>query len=158
MAKGIIGLVSVIFLTASSLATEVVDVPLARLTEADMKNLTDARVGLVRKLLQITPEQERNWPPVEEAMRLRAAGRFKRIMAAYDQLDQKREANPVELLRLQAAALVERAAEVNRLADAWQPLYQNLNPNQKQRMRLLAQRVLRDAADTEMYSEDIDQD
>jgi hypothetical protein len=33
---------------------------------------------------------------------------------------------------------------MKRLADAWQPLYQTLNPDQKQRMRLLAMHVVRE--------------
>jgi hypothetical protein len=56
-------------------------------------------------------------------------------------------------------ALAQRAANLKRLADAWAPLYQTLNPDQKERMRLLAMHVvhqLRDGVDSrpmEMYDE-----
>jgi hypothetical protein len=34
--------------------------------------------------------------------------------------------------------LAERSAGLKKLADAWQPLYESLEPNQKQRLRFLA--------------------
>ena len=51
-------------------------------------------------------------------------------------------------------------ANLKKLADAWAPLYQTLNPDQKERMRFLVTRVLHDVqvgAATrrmEMYDED----
>jgi len=38
-----------------------------------------------------------------------------------------------------ADALAQRGASLKKLADAWQPLYQSFNPDQKRRMRLLVQ-------------------
>jgi len=67
-------------------------------------------------------------------------------------------------LRGRADALAQRAAGLKKLADAWLPLYQSLNPDQKQRMQVLAVRVLRqlkDAVDTRrmaMYDEEDDED
>jgi hypothetical protein len=81
-----------------------------------------------------------------------------------ERLDQQRAVDPIELLRGRADALAQRAAGLNKLADAWQPLYQSLTPDQKQRMRVLAVRVLRqlkDAVDTrrmEIYDEKDDED
>ena len=81
-----------------------------------------------------------------------------------ERLGQQRAVDPVELLRGRADALARRAAGLKKLADAWQPLYQSLNPDQKQRMQVLAVRVLRqlkDAVDTrrmEMYDEEDDED
>ena len=36
----------------------------------------------------------------------------------------------------------KRSAGLNKLVDAWEPLYQSLNPDQKQRLRLAAMDVL----------------
>jgi hypothetical protein len=72
---------------------------------------------------------------------------------------QQREVDPVELMRGRADALAQRASNLKKLADAWAPLYQSLNPDQKQRMRLLAMRVMRelrvgvDTRPMEMYDE-----
>jgi hypothetical protein len=40
--------------------------------------------------------------------------------------------------------LSERGAQLHKLADAWQPLYQALSPEQKDRMRLVASHVMRE--------------
>ena len=81
------------------------------------------------------------------------------MVAVAGKLGQQREVDPVELTRGRADALAQRAANLKKLADAWAPLYQTLNPDQKERMRLLARRVLRelnvavDAHPMEMYDE-----
>ena len=86
------------------------------------------------------------------------------IAAVAERLGQQRAVDPVDLLRGRADALAQRAAGLKKLADAWQPLYQSLNPDQKQRMQVLAVRVLRqlkDAVDTRrmaMYDEEDDED
>ena len=46
-----------------------------RLNAADRNNLTDMRIDLVKAALQLTPEQEKLWPPVESAIRARAEDR-----------------------------------------------------------------------------------
>jgi len=116
------------------------------MTPADLNSLTDARIGMTKAALQLTPEQQKFWPPIEEAIRARAQARVHRIAQLRTLADQagQREFNPVELMRGRAEALTERGANLKRLADAWQPLYQTLNPDQKQRMRLLAMHVVRE--------------
>jgi hypothetical protein len=116
------------------------------MTPADLNSLTDARIGMTKAALQLTPEQQKFWPPIEEAIRARAQARVHRIAQLRTLADQagQREFNPVELMRGRAEALTERGANLKKLADAWQPLYQTLNPDQKQRMRLLAMHVVRE--------------
>ena len=131
-------------------------------SQTEFNILTDARIGIVKAVLQLTPEHAKYWPAVEEAIRARAQTRYQRIAAVAERLDQQRAVDPIELLRGRADALAQRAAGLNKLADAWQPLYQSLTPDQKQRMRVLAVRVLRqlkDAVDThrmETYDEEDD--
>jgi len=133
-------------------------------SQTEFNILTDARIGIVKAVLQLTPEQAKYWPAVEEAIRARAQTRYQRIAAVAERLGQQRAVDPVDLLRGRADALAQRAAGLKKLADAWQPLYQSLNPDQKQRMRVLAVRVLRqlnDAVDTRrmaIYDEEDDED
>ena len=124
-----------------------------RLSEADLSALTDARIHLVKAALQLTPDQEKFWPPIEAAIRERARDRQARVAAAAARLREQRERSPIDVLRdrdpvefLQrhAAALAQRAADLKKLADAWQPLYQTLSPEQKRRMAALAIFVLRE--------------
>ena len=58
-----------------------------------------------------------------------------------------RNRDPVDFLRRRADALSQRSAELRRLADAWQPLYQTLSPDQRQRLGLVAVVVFRDLRD-----------
>ena len=106
--------------------------------------MTDARIGIVKAALQLTPEQEKLWPPVEEAIRANAEAKYNRMVAMAGKLGQQGEVDPVEVMRGRADALAQRAANLKKLADAWAPLYQTLNPDQKERMRFLVTRVLHD--------------
>jgi hypothetical protein len=108
-----------------------------RLTQAEFKMLTDVRVGVIRAALQLLPEQEKLWPAVDEAIRARAETRYRRLAVLRERLDQPRDIDPVQLYRQRADVLADRAAGLRKLADAWQPLYQTLTPEQKTRLRLV---------------------
>lgn len=131
-----------------------------RLNQAEFKMLTDIRVGVIKAALQLTPEQEKLWPTVEEAIRARADTRYRRLSALGEHTDQWRDIDPVQLYRQRADVLTERAAGLKRLADAWQPLYQSLTPDQKTRLRLVTVRAIEGLQDrlegrrSEMYDED----
>lgn len=144
-----------IFVTASTLAHA--QAPTAQapqpLSASDLGTLTDARVNIVKAALQLTPDQEKYWPAVEQAIRQRAEHRQARIASAATRIDELRNGglanavlnrNPIEFLHRRADALSQRAQDLQDLANAWQPLYQTLNPDQKRRMALLAVFVLRD--------------
>ena len=62
-------------------------------------------------------------------------------------IDVLRDRNPVEFLHRRADVLAQRAADLKKLADAWQPLYQTLNPEQRRRMAALAVIVFREMRD-----------
>jgi hypothetical protein len=113
--------------------------------------LTDARINIVKAVLQLTPDQEKYWPAIEDAIRARLKDRQARAaaFATSDLRDRSpiealRDRNPVDFLHRRADALAQRAADLKKLADAWQPLYQSLNADQKRRMGLLTLVVLRD--------------
>jgi len=148
MLKTVAAGLTALFVTASSLAHA--QAPSAagseqenpRLSSADLNALTDARIGIVKAALQLTPEQAKYWPAVEEAIRNRAMGRQVRLAALARQRDQG-DRDPIDIVRHRADALAQRAAELKQLADAWQPLYATLTPDQKQRLRLFAVNILR---------------
>ena len=50
-----------------------------QLLSLDWKTLTDMRIGAVKAALQLRPDQEKYWPPVEQAVRDRAAARRQRL-------------------------------------------------------------------------------
>jgi zinc resistance-associated protein len=104
--------------------------------------LIDARIGIVKAALQLTPEQAKYWPAVEEAIRSRAMGRQVRLAALSRQRDQG-DGDLVDDLRRRSDALAQRSTELKQLADAWQPLSATLTPEQKQRLRVFAVNILR---------------
>ena len=135
-----------LFVTASPLAYAQTAASAATLSGKDWNNLTDMRIDVVKAALQLTPDQEKYWPVIEGAIRERAKNRQGRFAEMEKRLTDVREGNPVEVLRnrdtvaflqRRADALAQRSADLKRLADAWEPLYKTLSPDQKQRMAFL---------------------
>lgn len=132
---------------------------------ADMKSLTDMRVGIVKAALQMTPEQEQYWPAVEEAIRNRAKNRqarLERIAELHENgpMEALGEHNPVELLQRRADRLIQRGNDLKKLAEAWEPLYKTLSEDQKRRMAFasyVAMRGMRDAIEHHSETEDDDE-
>ena len=129
------------------------------ITGADF-NATDARVGIIKAALQLTPDQEKYWPAVEEAIRARAKNqqaRFERLAALGDTGSMER--NAVELMQRRADTLIQRGADLKKLAEAWEPLYKTLSPDQKKRVAFAsyaAMRGMRDAIEHRIETEDDD--
>ena len=127
-----------------------------RISAADWNTLTDLRIDLVKAALQLTPDQMKFWPAVENAIRNRAEGRQARIAKMAETVGSKIQEGPIEVLRnrdpinfmqRRAEALGQRAANLKDLAAAWEPLYQTLSQEQKKRMTALTIFVLRDVSD-----------
>ena len=62
-------------------------------------------------------------------------------------VDTLRNRDPIAFLQRRSEALAQRSADLDKLAEAWQPLYKTLSPDQRQRMAALAIFVLRDMSD-----------
>jgi hypothetical protein len=95
----------------------------------------------------MTPDQEKYWPAIEEAIRQRAKDRIARLesittgvaeRADRSPIENLRDRDPIDFLNRRADALAQRAADLKKLAAAWQPLYQTLTPDQKRRMGFIA--------------------
>jgi len=146
-----------LFVSASPLAYAQSSPPTPqRFSEADWNALTDLRIDLIKEALQLTPQQTQYWPAVEDAIRARAKSRQARLAQAAETvgraanespMEALRNRDPVNFLHRRADALAQRAADLNKLADAWQPLYQTLSPDQKRRMAGLTIFVIRELRD-----------
>jgi len=106
----------------------------------DMKAFADARIAALHAGLELRPDQEKNWPPFEQAVRAAAKDRIDRIQARQAAGDgqQQPATDPVERLRRVADAMSRRGAALKQIADAAAPLYQSLDDAQKNRFRILA--------------------
>jgi hypothetical protein len=107
----------------------------------DRAALTDARIAGLKAGLKLTPEQEKNWPAVETAIRDLAKQRVDERAARGDARasadNQQSRPDAIERLRRNADTMSTRAAGLKRLADAAQPLYQSLDDGQKRRFTML---------------------
>ena len=147
-----------LFLTASPIAHAQTPSPATpeRLNAADRNTLLDLRIDLTKAALQLTPDQEKYWPAVENAIRARAEDRKARVAKISETVGRRADQNPIEVLRnrdpiafLQprSEALAQRSADVDKLADAWQPLYKTFSPEQRQRLAAIAIFVLHDMSE-----------
>jgi hypothetical protein len=150
-----------LFLAASSIAnaqTSQTSSPAnpERLNAADRNTLTDMRIDLVKAALQLTPEQEKYWPAVESAIRQGTDDRKARLAKVQETVGKRVEQNsvenmrnrdPIAFLQRRSEALAQRSADLDKLAEAWQPLYKTLSPEQRKRMGALATLVLHDMSD-----------
>jgi LTXXQ motif family protein len=161
MLKTVVIGTTALFLTASSIANaQSSQIPSAaapeRLNATDQNTLTDMRVDLVKAALQLTPEQEKYWPAVESAIRANAEDRRARVAkiqetvgrsADQSRIEVLRNRDPIAFLQRRSQALAQRSADLDKLAEAWQPLYNTLSQEQRQRLAALAIFVVRDMSD-----------
>jgi hypothetical protein len=101
----------------------------------DLAAFADARIAALHAGLQLTADQEKSWPPFEQALREVAKMRIERLSAARDE---QTAASPIERLQQRADAMTTHGTALKRLADAAAPLYQSLDEAQKRRFAMLA--------------------
>ena len=147
-----------LFLAASPVAIAQTTSPSTqeRLSPAEQNQLTDMRIDLVKAALQLTPEQEKLWPRVESAIRSNVEDRRARVAKVRETVGRRadessaeimKNRDPIAFLQRRSEALAQRSADLDKLAEAWQPLYKTLSPEQRQRMGALATLVLHDMSD-----------
>jgi zinc resistance-associated protein len=106
-----------------------------KMSEQDRGAMTDARIAALKAGLKLTPDQEKNWPALEKALRDRATMRSDRL-AARASADKPRD--PIERLKLRAETMTQRGTTMKQVADAAAPLYGSLDEGQKRRFTMLA--------------------
>lgn len=121
----------------------------------DAQAMADARIAALKEGLKLTPDQEKNWPALETALRDISKERVDRMNERREQRAQRREErkaegpdkkreprDTIERLRKRADRLDSRAESFKKLADAAEPLYDSLDEGQKRRFAMLT-RTLR---------------
>ena len=115
-----------------------------RLSAEDRAAFTDARIAALKAGLELTPDQAKNWPAFEQALRDRAQLRIQRMQAreAREQQTNQAPTTPFDRLSRRADNMAKSSVVLKRIADTGAPLYQSLNDAQKERFKKLA-RMLR---------------
>ncbi|HZS64068.1 MAG TPA: Spy/CpxP family protein refolding chaperone [Xanthobacteraceae bacterium] len=106
-----------------------------RFSQDDMSAFADARIAALKAGLHLTPDQEKLWPALENALRDIAKSRLERRVARQGE---PRPTDPVERLRREAEALTSAGTSLKRLAEAQAPLYNSLDDAQKHRFAALS--------------------
>jgi hypothetical protein len=116
----------------------------ARFSPEDRAAFLDARIAALKAGLELNAEQEKNWPPLESAMRDLAKQRAERFAAWKERRDDNQDAdvevNPIDRLAHASERLSARAADLQKLAGAAKPLYDSLDDGQKRRFAVLFHR------------------
>ncbi len=124
-----------------------------RPSAADMAAFTDARIAALKAGLELTPDQAKNWPAFEQAVRDAAQLRVQRMQErearraqqgqnAQGNAQTQTQRNPFERMAHRADRMAKTSAALKKIADAGGPLYQSLTDEQKARFRTLG-RILR---------------
>lgn len=114
-----------------------------RFSAEDARAFTDARIASLKAGLNLTPEQEKNWPAVENTMRELSKARIDRMQERREaRRDGESRRNPITRMRDQADRLTQRAADLKKLADASEPLYKSLDEAQQRRMNVLTREAM----------------
>jgi hypothetical protein len=103
----------------------------------DIKAFTDARIAALKAGLVLTSDQEKIWPPFEQAVRDLVKLRLQRIQAR-EASEQQPSVNPFDRLQHRAEAMSQFSAALKHVAETGAPLYEILSDAQKYRFRFLA--------------------
>ncbi len=106
----------------------------------DMAAFTDARIAALKAGLQLTPDQAKNWPAFEQALRDMAQLRIQRRQAREAAANQPAQApaTPFDRLARRADNMAKTSAAYKQIADTGAPLYRSLSDAQKHRFMILA--------------------
>jgi zinc resistance-associated protein len=112
-----------------------------RFSPEDRAAFLDARIAALKAGLELNAEQEKNWAPLESAMRDLAKQRAERFAVwkerREDNQDEDAEISPIDRLARASERLSARAADLQKLAAAAKPLYDSLDDGQKRRFAVL---------------------
>jgi hypothetical protein len=123
-----------------------------RPSAADMAAFTDARIAALKAGLELTPDQAKNWPAFEQAMRDAAQMRIQRMQErearrqqqgqnaqgdAQGNAQAQTQRNPFDRMAHRADRMAKTSAALKKVADAGAPLYQSLTDEQKARFKTL---------------------
>jgi zinc resistance-associated protein len=118
-----------------------------RFSPEDRAAFLDARIAALKAGLQLNAEQEKNWAPLEMAMRDLAKQQAQRFAAwkerqeteqgDQDDQDENAEMSPIDRLARASERLSARAADLQKLAAAAKPLYDGMDHSQKRRFAVL---------------------
>ena len=117
-----------------------------RFSPEDRAAFLDARIAALHAGLKLNADQDKNWPPVEAALRDLAKYRAQAMAQRRERQDSAERPDPIQRLRTASDTMSTRAAALKRLAEASEPLYRSLDDAQKRRLEVLTRQAMRSDA------------
>jgi hypothetical protein len=102
------------------------------LTAEQIVASSDANIDRIKNELNLTPEQEKNWPGFSSAMHYLGHNGADRLNLRIARAKRDPPDDIVEQMRNEAQFLNDRAVDQRNVADAAEPLYTSLDDKQKQ--------------------------
>jgi hypothetical protein len=100
-----------------------------------ISNEVDARIAQLKASLRLTANQEKNWPGLQSAIHDYGVAEFKQPMSGRsvrnDRNARSDRPNDITRMRSNAEEMTTRAAAMKKLADATEPLYNDLDESQR---------------------------
>jgi hypothetical protein len=103
-----------------------------QLTAEQIVANSDANIERIKKELELTPEQEKNWTAFNSAMHYLGHNGADRLNLRIARAQRDPPDDIIEQMRNEAQFLDDRAVDQRSVADAAEPLYASLNDKQKQ--------------------------
>jgi hypothetical protein len=102
------------------------------LTAEQIVTSSDANIDRIKAELNLTPEQEKNWPAFSSAMHYLGHNGADRLNLRIARAKRDPPDDIIEQMRNEAQFLNDRAVDQRSVADAAEPLYTSLDDKQKQ--------------------------
>ncbi|MGO4705817.1 Spy/CpxP family protein refolding chaperone [Microvirga sp. 2MCAF38] len=106
------------------------------MTSADMASLTDARIAGIQAGLKLTPDQQKLWPPVEQALRAQSAQRAK-VVEEFRARNKSERPDLMTMMDRHSANLTQEAETLRNLTTAMKPFWASLDDRQKKLLPVL---------------------
>jgi hypothetical protein len=114
--------------------------------------MLEAHLAGLKAGLNLTPDQEKNWPPLEAAIRAAAKAHEEGLRQMRERKDRGERPSPIERMRMMSDHMSKMSAALTTIADAGKPLYDSLTDAQKRvfgpLLREFVERGGRDASPT----------
>jgi hypothetical protein len=107
------------------------------MSRADFDSLTDARIAAIQAGLKLTPEQQKLWSPVEQALRATAATRAEGMERRRERGQASERPDFMTLLDQRSQMATKYAAGATALSTAMKPFWTSLDDRQKRLLPIL---------------------
>ena len=110
----------------------------------DRATMLDASLAGMKAGLKLTPDQEKNWGPFEQAVRDAAKARQDAMSKMMDLRKAGDKSSPIDRMEFMADRLAEGSTALKSIASAAKPLYASLNETQQRHFGMLAHAMMRE--------------